>query len=97
MAISKADVRRIAALARIHISEKEEALFERELSSVLEFIAELEKINTSGVTPMTGGTDRVNSMRSDKTPAEDLEGDAETLRAPFPDRKDDALRVRSVF
>jgi aspartyl-tRNA(Asn)/glutamyl-tRNA(Gln) amidotransferase subunit C len=58
MSIDRATVHRIARLARIAITEAEAARLERELSAILEWVAQLDEIDTSGVQPMT----RVVSM-----------------------------------
>lgn len=97
MAISRDEVKRIAVLARIALTGKEESLYERELSSVLEFAAELERIGTADVSPMTGGTDMANIMRPDKVSEADADGDSADLLGVVPDRKEGWVRVPSVF
>lgn len=96
-AISRSDVRRIAALARIALTEEEEASFEHDLSSVLAFVAELERADTTGVEPMTGATDAVNRVRPDTTLDTSLEGDSAALVEALPERRDGWAKVRSVF
>lgn len=97
MVISRDEVKRIAALARIALTEKEECSYERELSSVLEFVAELERIDTADVSPMTGGTDMANVMRPDKASGRDSDNDSADLLGVVPDRKDGWVKVPSVF
>jgi aspartyl-tRNA(Asn)/glutamyl-tRNA(Gln) amidotransferase subunit C len=53
MSVDRATVRRIAHLARIAISEDEEARLEHELNGILDFVAQLDEIDTSAVEPMT--------------------------------------------
>ncbi|MBI2053620.1 MAG: Asp-tRNA(Asn)/Glu-tRNA(Gln) amidotransferase subunit GatC [Candidatus Sungbacteria bacterium] len=96
MAISRAEVKRIADLARIALTEQEEAAYEKELSSVLEFVAELAKVDTADVAAMTGGTDLINSMRSDVAPPADAAGSA-GLIDQMPRRRDGWLEVPSVW
>lgn len=97
MAISREEVKRIGGLARIALTEEEEAVYEKELSSVLEFIAELARADTAGVFPMTGGTEMINVMRPDSI----AEGDAGDISAELldsvPARKDGWVKVPSVF
>jgi aspartyl-tRNA(Asn)/glutamyl-tRNA(Gln) amidotransferase subunit C len=44
-----ADVRRLAALARLELSDEEITLFAGQLSGILAFAAEVESVNTDGV------------------------------------------------
>lgn len=59
-AFSKADVARVAALAHLELSPDEQTLFERQLSSILTYAAEVQGVDTQGVPPTThalvGGT-----------------------------------------
>jgi aspartyl-tRNA(Asn)/glutamyl-tRNA(Gln) amidotransferase subunit C len=52
-ALSLDEVRRIARLARLRLSPEEERLFAGQLSAILEHVAELSKLDVSGVEPMT--------------------------------------------
>jgi aspartyl-tRNA(Asn)/glutamyl-tRNA(Gln) amidotransferase subunit C len=47
------EVRRIARLARLRLSPEEERLFVGQLSAILDHVAELSKLDVSGVEPMT--------------------------------------------
>ena len=60
------DIKHIAKLARIKLTEKEEKKFEKELSSILEFIDQLNKVDTSKVGPAYQITGLVNSFRTDE-------------------------------
>jgi len=53
MALSLADVRRIASLARLELSPEEERLFAGQLSAILDYVRQLETLDVSGVEPMT--------------------------------------------
>lgn len=97
MAISRDEVKRISALARIALTGKEETLYEKELSSVLEFVAELERVDTKDVSAMTGGTDLVNVMRPDKVSKADSGNDSAGLIGQAPERFNGWIKVPSVF
>jgi aspartyl-tRNA(Asn)/glutamyl-tRNA(Gln) amidotransferase subunit C len=60
------EVRHIAGLARIKISEKEEKGLKKDLSSILEYIDKLNEVDTTGVEPLYQTTGLVNSFRSDE-------------------------------
>ena len=53
MALSLAEVRRIAALARLELSAEEERTFAVQLSAILDHVAQLSELDVSGVEPMT--------------------------------------------
>ena len=53
MALSLGEVRRIAALARLELSEEEERTFAVQLSRILDHVAQLEELDVSEVEPMT--------------------------------------------
>lgn len=66
MAITKKDIEHIARLARIELAPGDEEKFERELSAILDFVARLNEVDTSGVSALAGGTNLENVMRSDE-------------------------------
>ena len=53
MSVDRATVRRIARLARLAITEEEAGRLEQELSGILDWVAQLDEIDTSAVEPMT--------------------------------------------
>ncbi len=62
MSVDSATVRRIARLARIAITDEEAARLETELSGILDWVAQLDELDTGNVPPMT----RVESMAMKK-------------------------------
>lgn len=53
MQVDEATVRRIARLARIRIRDEEARALEGELSGILDWVKQLDEVNTDGVEPMT--------------------------------------------
>jgi aspartyl-tRNA(Asn)/glutamyl-tRNA(Gln) amidotransferase subunit C len=53
MQVDAATVRRIAHLARIRITDEEAKALEKELSGILDWVAQLNEVDTAGVEPMT--------------------------------------------
>lgn len=53
MQVDEATVRRIARLARIKITDEEARGLEGELSGILNWVEQLNEVDTSGVEPMT--------------------------------------------
>ena len=53
MAVDEATVRRIARLARIRITDEEAQSLKSELSGILDWVEQLDEVDTEGVEPMT--------------------------------------------
>jgi aspartyl-tRNA(Asn)/glutamyl-tRNA(Gln) amidotransferase subunit C len=63
MALSLDEVRRIAALARLRLSDEEERTFAVQLSAILDHVRQLEELDVAGVEPMT------HALAADEAPA----------------------------
>jgi aspartyl-tRNA(Asn)/glutamyl-tRNA(Gln) amidotransferase subunit C len=66
MSVDRATVRRIARLARIAITDDEARRLEQELSGILDWVAQLNEIDTSAVEPMTRIAAMKIKMRKDE-------------------------------
>ena len=66
MALDKATVARIAALARIKVTEEEQTRLAGELSQILTWIEQLGEVDTAGVEPMASVAHQKLPMRKDK-------------------------------
>ena len=53
MQVDEATVRRIARLARIRITDAEAKALEKELSGILDWVKQLDEVDTSAADPMT--------------------------------------------
>ena len=53
MSLSLDEVRRIANLARLKLTEEEERIFGGQLSAILEYVELLKELDVGGVDPMT--------------------------------------------
>ena len=53
MQVDEATVRRIARLARIKITDDEAHGLQKELSGILDWVAQLDEVDTASVEPMT--------------------------------------------
>ena len=65
MSVDQATVRRIARLARIKVTEEEARTLEGELSAILQWVEQLEEVDTDGVEPMTSVIDVDMKKRHD--------------------------------
>lgn len=66
MAISREEVKYIAGLARLMLSEEEIELYTRQLSDILGYVEQLQELELDDVEPMSQVLDLVNVMREDK-------------------------------
>ncbi|MFZ2300026.1 MAG: Asp-tRNA(Asn)/Glu-tRNA(Gln) amidotransferase subunit GatC [Candidatus Moraniibacteriota bacterium] len=90
------EVKHIALLARIGITEDEIEKSQKDLSAVLDFFRELETAVTEGILPIGHITGMTDVARTDR--AEDfVVSGQEMIRENFPDAKDGFLKVKSVF
>ncbi len=65
MSLSLDDVRRVANLARIEISEDEARIVLAELSGIFNLIEQMQAVDTSAIKPMSHAQDVVQRLRAD--------------------------------
>lgn len=63
--LSGEDVRHIAKLCRLNVSDDEVQKFASELSSILDFVEKLQEVDTAGVEPTPNPTGLTNCFRED--------------------------------
>jgi aspartyl-tRNA(Asn)/glutamyl-tRNA(Gln) amidotransferase subunit C len=71
MALDKQTVFKIARLARIYVDDVDVERYASELSSILEFVEQMDKIDTDNVAPLSHPQDRVLRLREDKVTEKD--------------------------
>lgn len=96
MKLKKSEVEKIASLARIELSEDEKKKFQKELSSILDYIDKLSEVDTDGVEPTYQVTGLRNIWREDEIFGCDAKVRQELLNN-MPDKKDNYLKVPAVF
>jgi len=65
MSISPDDVKRIARLARIEISDAEAMTSQTQLNAIFDLIAAMQAVDTTGVSPMAHAQDVSQRLRED--------------------------------
>lgn len=60
------EVRRIAALAKIAVTDEEAKKLAKELASILDYVQQLESVDTAGLEPTYQVTNLTNVMRKDE-------------------------------
>lgn len=94
MSASLEDVRRMAALAQLSLSEAEVERYAGELSSILSYVDRLQAIDTTGIAE---GSVFAESLPPDRDLVTHDPDVRERIIQGFPDRLGDLLRVPSVF
>ncbi len=63
--VTKEDVQEIAALARLRLTEEEVVHYQHDLNRILDYMAQLNAVDTDGIEPMTHIQDWGNVLRED--------------------------------
>ena len=66
MSLTIDDVKKIARLARLAVSEQEAQTAHAQLSNIFGLIAEMQAVDTSGIEPMSHAQDVTLRLREDK-------------------------------
>lgn len=66
MAISREEAAKLAVLARLRLTSEELETFTSQLSSILDYVAQLQKLDTENVEPMAHGVTLQNVFREDR-------------------------------
>jgi aspartyl-tRNA(Asn)/glutamyl-tRNA(Gln) amidotransferase subunit C len=91
----KEQVEHIAKLARIELTEKEKGKFSDELSSILDYVDKLNKVDTKNIKPIQQITGLENIVRKDEINHELRINDK--LLDGAPDKKDNYYKVPKIF
>lgn len=65
MALSSDDIKKIAHLARIEVSDSDAAATLSKLTGILGLIEQMQAVNTEGIVPMSHSQDVVQRLRDD--------------------------------
>lgn len=92
--ITKDEVKHIAELARIGISEKDVEKFSRDLSAVLNWVEELKKADVEKISEVEHISGMENSLKEDKV---EKFAKVEKIIELFPEKKERYDKVKSIF
>ena len=92
--LTKEEVKKIAQLARIELTETEVEKFQKELSAVLNYVEELKSVNVDGLEEVAQVTGLVNVQREDK--AIDY-GNREEIMSQAPEIKDGYYKLKAIL
>jgi aspartyl-tRNA(Asn)/glutamyl-tRNA(Gln) amidotransferase subunit C len=92
----KEQVEHIAKLARIELTEKEKEKFSNELSSILDYVDKLNKVDTKNIKPIQQITGLESVMRKDEMNPK-LQTTNYKLLDGAPDKKGNYYKVPKIF
>lgn len=96
MPLTRAQVRHIAELARLELSDEEIDRMASQLSAILDYAGRLQELNTEAIPPTASVVPLQNVMRDDvvtpSLPREDV-----LRNAPDKDERGEFFRVRAIF
>jgi len=94
MSLKTDDVREIAHLARLHIDDDAVDRYAEDLSRILEFVEQMNQVDSSGVEPLANPLDATQRLRDDEV----TEGDQRDKFQRFaPDVEQGFYRVPKVI
>ena len=75
MSIDNATVTKIASLARIRVEEGEKAKYAAQINGIMQWIEQLNAVNTDGVEPLASVTDVTLRTRADEITDGNIQSD----------------------
>lgn len=88
-------IEHIAKLSRLKLKDKEKELYSSQLSSVLSYVEQLQKVDTENVEPLSNVTGLKNIYREDKAEESDIKYN--NIEKNAPDFEDGNFVVPPVF
>ena len=92
--IEREEVRKVAHLARLKLTDEEEKEFTTQLNSILEYFEQLSELDTTDVAPTTRAIEVTNVTRPDEL---QTFGEREALLSAAPDQDGDFFRVPKIL
>lgn len=98
--LTKNEVKKIAKLARLGISEDEIGKYQKDLSAILDFVDQLKEVDVEGVEPTFQASGIFNIVRDDEAliiDRDDKVKKKEELLNLAPDKQGGHIKVKKVF
>lgn len=96
MSLTKKEIQHIATLGRLECSEEEREQFAKQLSSILEYVAQLKEVNTGSIEYQY----HVDGLENVRVADEISPGDPAVRKGivdAFPHKAVDLLKVQGIF
>ncbi len=94
MEVTRADVEKVAQLARLRIAEQELSMFAEQLTSILNYVEQLKAVGTDGVAATSSPRTAADMSREDVVRAS---LPVEAALANAPEAEDGAFRVPKII
>ena len=91
--ISTDDVKHVAKLARLELTEEEIDKYSKQLGSILQYVEQMNEVDTTGIEPMPHAIPVYNVMREDVVKYEQTK---EEMLANAPFEEDGFFRVPKI-
>ena len=91
--ISKEDVKHVAKLARLELTTSEIDQMSKQLGDIIEYVTQMNEVDTTGVEPMAHPLPAVNVMRDDQVKYEQTK---EELMKNAPEEEDGFFKVPKI-
>ncbi len=91
--ISKEEVKHVAKLARLELTDEEVNKYSQQLGSILEYVEQMNEVDTTGIEPMPHAIPVYNVMREDVVKYEQTK---EEMMANAPFEEDGFFRVPKI-
>ncbi len=91
--ISKDDVKHVAKLARLELTEEETEKYSKQLGEILKYVEQMNEVDTTGIEPMPHAIPVYNVMRDDIVKYEQTK---EEMMANAPFEEDGFFRVPKI-
>lgn len=92
---SAADIRKLARLCRLRLTDKEVSQYQKELSNILAYVEQLQSVDVSGLEPTSQVTGLTNVTRDDVEI--DYGVSPEELLKNAPAQQDNQFKVRRMI
>lgn len=92
--LSEEEVKKVAGMARIALTDEEVTKYQKELSSVLDYVHELQQVDTEGLDIVSSVTGLENVERRDEPVLIDYQAD---ILKNAPQSKDGYYKVKSIL
>jgi aspartyl-tRNA(Asn)/glutamyl-tRNA(Gln) amidotransferase subunit C len=92
--LSLSEVETIAELAKLTLTDAEKAMFQEQLSAILDYAAMLQQVDTTGIPPTASAIPLHNVMRPDDI---GLSLSTDEALANAPDAAQSSFRVRAIL
>ena len=94
MILSFEEVKKIAELARLHLTDEEQEKFRSQLSAILEFASQLKNIDTKGIPPTSSVLPARSALRKDEA---ESAADVKSLLSNAPETRNNQFCVPPVM